>query len=108
MAKYTATLTADGRTTAFPYINTRADGNIWATVFVYGTFGSGTATVQVSPDAGTTWIDVEDDGGSVVSFTADGARNVRLASDAGEPVLISVDLSGATSPDLTVDIFQVR
>lgn len=45
----------------------------------YGTWGGGTATLQFSPDEGTTWIDVDRSGDSFVTFTADGAGEFSLS-----------------------------
>lgn len=48
-------------------------GEHWLTAF--GTFDSATAKLQWSPDAGTTWIDIED-----ASFTANGVVRLLLAN----------------------------
>lgn len=55
-----------------------------------GTWGSGTLALQVSPDGGTTWRNVD-------TLTANGAKHAANVTD----VLARLTLSGATSPALT-------
>lgn len=87
-------LTADGQT---PEVNWPGGTGTFA---VYGTFGSGTAKLQVSLNEGSTWLDV----GTDTEFTANGIGNYELPPGS----LLRADLSGATDPDLTVDIRQSR
>lgn len=65
-----------------------------ASVVVQGTFDSGTATLEMSVDGGTTWVAVDS---SNAALTANGVFNTTL----GE-CLLRVTLSGSTSPDLDV------
>lgn len=112
MARYEATaLTADGRSDAFPIYNAhdRGGGATLNTVIVQGSsFGGGTATLQLSADGGSTWIDAVDSTNSVVQFTGNGARNVTLASEAAQPIQLSINLAGATSPNISFIIYSVR
>lgn len=109
MARHIANLTADGRSTAFPMYQARSGGDSsLKEIYVQGTFGSGTATLQVSADGGTTWVDATDDNGTSITFAANGVRNVQISSDAQAPVLISINLAGSTSPDLNLIIFENR
>lgn len=62
----------------------------------YGTFDSGTAKLQWSPDDGTTWLDVDRSGETYVTFTADGAGNFELPA-----CMIRAVLSGSTTAALT-------
>jgi hypothetical protein len=39
----------------------------------WGTWGGGTCKLQWSPDAGTTWLDVDRAGDTFVTFTANGS-----------------------------------
>lgn len=55
-----------------------------------GTFGGGTLTVQASPNGGTTWID------TTATLTAAGIVNFV----AGAGVLVRLNLTGATAPNL--------
>jgi hypothetical protein len=59
---------------------------------VFGTFDSGTVKLQVSYDAGTTWIDATDDFGDVIAFTANGTKAIWFG---GAP-LIRVNLAGSS------------
>jgi len=61
------------------------------TAFVSGTFDATTVKVQVSPDAGTTWVDAPGE----PSFTAAGAKNFFVARDSR--VRLNVTAAGATS-----------
>ena len=63
----------------------------FGTFVVEGTWGSATAKLQMSPDNGTTWIDV----GSDATLTADGMVNFQIA-----PCLLRVNLSGVTTTSL--------
>lgn len=58
----------------------------------YGTWGGGTCKLQWSPDAGTTWMDVDRSGDSFVTLTANGA---------GEFTLPSCDIRAVTSGSIT-------
>jgi hypothetical protein len=59
------------------------------TLVAAGTWGSGTITLQASPDSGTTWVS------SSVTRTADGISAFDLP-----PCLIRLALTGATNPSL--------
>lgn len=87
-------LTEDGQTSELNWL-----GGL-GTVAVFGTFGSGTAKLQASFDQGSTWVDV----GLDTQFTADGIGNFDLPGG----VLLRVDLSGSSSPSLTVNIADRR
>lgn len=81
------TLTADGQTqgVAFP-------GGM-GTVHADGSFGSGTLSLEVSSDGGTTYTN----GGTSVQLTAEGLFNFTLPSD---ELMVRLDLTGATAPDI--------
>lgn len=83
-------LAANGNATfTIPYMN--AAGLI--TAYVSGTWGGGSAKLQVSPD-GTLWLD------AVAAITADG----KLALSGVLARKVRVNLAGATSPALTVNL----
>jgi hypothetical protein len=63
------------------------------TIHVYGTFGSGTISLEGSTDGGTTW--------TAYSTTYTAATITTF--EAGN-ILIRAKLAGATNPSLTVDI----
>lgn len=83
-----------------------------ATLYVYGTFGSGTASLLVSPDGGGTYINVTDSLGNNIAFTANGVVNFELYGNgdpiANKTVKLRLTLAGATSPDLNYVIDDVR
>lgn len=80
-------LTSDGQTTAWTH-----PGGL-ASVSVVGTWGSGTADLQFSPD-GSNYYDVDT---TNARLTADGVFDIQLAACS-----LRVDLSGSSSPDLNV------
>lgn len=65
----------------------------WCSVFCYGTFDSGTVTLQVSPDAGTTWFTVKDSIGDDVTFAANGYFGMVAL---GGTVLVRASLAGSS------------
>ena len=75
------------------------------TYHAYGTFDSGTVAVQVSPDGGTTWID-NIDAGSALTFSAAESRSIESNSDEQNPVYLGFNLTGATSPDLNITVYD--
>jgi opacity protein-like surface antigen len=72
--------------TAKGYDTTRAI----TTLYVTGTWGGGTLTVEASPN-GTTWVTVPN-----ISWTADTIANVEFRW-----VALRITLAGATNPNLT-------
>lgn len=80
-----------------------ADGGS-KTLVVWSTdFGGGTVTVQVSPDAGTTWIPLAQSG-VALAFTANGAH---IIDRLGQGLLVRAVLSGSTTPDaVSAALFQ--
>ena len=113
MAKYTASLTANSGSTYLCNIDRRkVDANAWqATVFIDGTFGSGTVTIQYSPDQGTTKITGKDFTGTALSATANAVFTTQpMGNGAANSDFISVyaTMSGATSPSVSVILFDNR
>lgn len=103
MAVVIQTLSADGQTDSvslLPY-----GGRVRAAtadVHVYGsTFGSGTVTIQISPDSGTTWYAATDVNGDI-TFSANGAAKIDYNSLQSAPVLARASLSGSSSPSLNI------
>lgn len=62
-------------------------------VLASGTFGSGTLTLNLSPDGGTTYY-------AAATLTAAGVMTVNVKS--GDKVKVS--LAGATSPDIDIAV----
>lgn len=86
-------LTANGATNPVPWYGGAG------TFSAYGNFGGGTATLQMSPDNGTTWINVDSSGEHYSTFAANGTCGFVLGL-----CLIRVQLTGATAPSITVSI----
>jgi len=113
MARYiTDAVTTNTRSQAFPLQSPRGEGEaaILKTIFVQGTFDTATATLQVSADGGVTFVDVTDESGAAVAFTANGARNIKISSDVGTgpghfPVKLAMNVAsvgGSTSIQMIV------
>lgn len=109
------TVTADGNTDR-DWKPVRKDTPNRATVYVFGgggnNFGSGTVTLKVSPDGGTTFIDIPDAAGTSITFTANGMTNFELYANgdilsAGR-VIIRLALAGSTAPTIRYIIDDVR
>lgn len=75
---------------AFPVTTEATPSNIVPWIAI-GTWGSGTMALQVSPDGGTTWFQVD-------SATANAYKTTAKVTD----TLARFNLTGATSPSLTV------
>jgi hypothetical protein len=88
-----ANLTANGTTDPLHWYGGRGTAAAW------GNFGGGTATLQYSPDGGTTWINVDRTGDTYVTFTANGEGGFELGL-----CLLRFNLTGATSPSVWVSI----
>ena len=71
---------------------------ITQTVVAYGTWDTATVQIQLSPDAGTTWIDI-----SGASFTANGSVNI--AARRGLTYRAEVSSAGG-STSVTVKAYQ--
>lgn len=109
MAKYTATITADG-STQLAVIQRRKDAPRWmGTVSLSGTFGSGTYTLQWSPDGGTTKISIPDANGTT-GYTAATVLNLDLGngSHLTDSPILYVLCAGSTNPSVTVTLFDNR
>ena len=105
------TLAADGQTAEVSLSNPNNGANIFQNVYAFGTFGAGTATLQVSPDGGTTWIDVTD-GISTVSFTSNGGQRTFILGNANpilaEQIKLRFNLTGSSTPSVTFVIEDCR
>lgn len=107
MARMSQNLTDDGEV-VLPWYRQRYEYLSRGLLFVYGEFGGGTAAFEVSPDSGTTWIAVADQTGVAVTFTVNGMIDYELFTDPENPLLYRVSLSGSTSPNLNVTVFDQR
>jgi hypothetical protein len=83
-------VTADGQSAEFTF-----KGG-WGLLLAAGTWGSGTITVQISPDGGTTWAALSDIlGTGSAALTANGS--VAFIAPPGQ---LRLDLSGSSGADL--------
>jgi hypothetical protein len=73
----------------------------------YGTFGGGTLTAKVSADDGVTFVDLINNG-DVVSGTAGFAEKFFINSDELSPAILGFTLSGATTPSITIKIYDSK
>jgi len=91
-------------------INKKRDNGYWlGTLFVQGTFGSGTVTFGVSLDRGTTIIPINDLTQNVVSFTGNGLFNLEFGNSSrgfGDAPMLYAIVSGATSPNLIAGFYD--
>lgn len=111
MARYTINMTADASLTYLCTVNKKRDLTDWqATAFVYGTFGSGTVTLHVSPDGGTTKVPLLNTAGTAISIaSASAMARTQLAGSGSEnddSMLIYATLSGSTNANLNVTIYD--
>lgn len=87
-----------------------------ATVWVFGgggnNFGGGTVTLQASPNGGTTYMDVLDQGGTAITFNTNSMINFELYGNGNigtsSTVKIRLVLAGSTSPTIQYIIDDVR
>lgn len=106
MAKYTAALSAQS-TNAYVFDVHKPRGGEDCCTFtmgVYGTFGGGTVTVNVSPDSGTTLLPLAPINGSSPSITAAGAYTFKIGNgdkNTDQPK-VYVAIGAATNPVLSI------
>lgn len=82
----------------------------YASIFVFGTFGGGTVSIQASPDNGTTFITLNNEAGTAATFTANGMMNLKTGvNDKLEgDLILYASIATATNPSLTVTVFDNR
>lgn len=108
MSKYTATITADGDYFICD-INKKRDLTEYRyAANVYGTFGSGTVTLKISTDGGTTKVAMMDASGSPITSTANDnyTGNWANASKNSDAPKLYATMSGSTAPSVTYDFFD--
>lgn len=88
----------------------RDSNNYVATVLLWGTFGSGTLALFVSPDNGTTLIPLTSSpGGTAISFTALGMVLLNFGHtnrNTDIPMQLWGTLTGATAQNLNVGVYD--
>jgi hypothetical protein len=105
MAKHVATVTSNTTVYLATVVKPHNADMYLATASVYGSFGGGTVNLQMSPDGGTTKINLRDING-VVAITDNNAVDIALGCGAknSDNILLYAVLSGATAPSLTVTV----
>lgn len=78
-----------------------ADGAV-KNIAIWGDFGSGTATLEGSPDGGTTWIVLKKNDGTDAAYTAAVIDKIDVLKTGMQTRVV---LSGSTSPDLNARLF---
>lgn len=71
-------------------------------IAVWGTFDSGTVSLEGSPDGGTTWIQILLDDGSPAQFTTNILKAINTIKTG---IWLRATLSGATSPNINAKIY---
>ncbi len=90
-------------------VNKKRDLDNWfGTFLAYGDFAGGSITWKISPDSGTTKLDLRNASGSSVVSTADDKFTSCLAGGANnsDAPLLYASLSGATGPSLYVVLYD--
>lgn len=83
--------------------------NFFASLCAWGTWGGGTITFYISPDGGTTLIQILDNAYNAVSYTANSFANaipLGNSSHNNDRLSIWAVLTGATSPNLNVGYYD--
>lgn len=108
MAKYTATITADGDT-FICNVNKKRDFEAWRATFIAsGTWGSGTITWKISPNGGTTKVPLKDSSGASITSNADDNFDVTLGAGGtnSDCPKIYATMAGSTNPSVSVVVFD--
>lgn len=110
MARYTINMVADAALTYVCTVNKkRASNDYEGTAFASGTFGSGTITLFVSPDGGTTKVPLLNTSNTAISIATAAMASFRLAgsgSTNADSMIIYATLAGSTNPNLNVTIYD--
>ena len=100
---FTTTLTADGTTTVPIHNNRGQDRQIYS-VYISGTFGSGTVTAFLQAD-GTNNIAILDASDAAISLTANGMFNFEANSDDYEnPIKLVLVLAGSSGASINYSV----
>lgn len=110
MAKYTASLSAQNTNTKLFTVHKPRNGSdsCTFTVAVSGTFGTGTVTINISPDAGVTLIPLAPISGTSGAFTANGAMTFKVGNgdtNSGAPAIYA-SIATAINPSITITAYD--
>lgn len=103
------TVSADG-STKFTSVERRTTSDAYLITFIFSGTISGTTNVQISPDGGTTKVNLRDTSGSVTNITAAGTLSFILPNstkNSGAPELY-ITTSGSAGITMTVNAFDNR
>lgn len=80
----------------------------YATIALQGTFGGGTVTLQMSPDEGTTKINLKDQTGSDYSTTTNDTINIQLGAAGGnsDQIRLYATNTGGTGISMIATVFD--
>lgn len=113
MAKHTITISGNTDTQICKIKKPRASDNWCGTIMIYGgggnNFGSGTVTLKISPDQGTTKITTKDSAGTNVTATSNACFVIPVsgAGDSNDDYLsLYASMSGSTSPTVIVEVWD--
>lgn len=109
--KYTTNLAAQNTSVKVCDIIRRREADDWiATVVLTGTFGSGTVSLQISTDGGTTKATLNQEGtATAASATAAIALNIKCGnSSTNEPAELYATIATATNPDVDIVVYDNR
>lgn len=115
MAKIqTATITTQVATEIADIITPRREGQpTKMRLYVTGTFNGATATVQTSPDGGTTKVDEKRaDGTTSIAFTANGYCDLEIpcvtSTTAEKPIKLYITTSVANPTGIVATLFDLK
>lgn len=109
MAKYTATLTAQNTRTFICGAHQNRNLKNWLGTFVvWGTFGGGTVTWEMSPDGGTTFISLMDASGSPTTSSAADNFTTELGNGStnSDDILLYASVATATNPSINIAVYD--
>lgn len=109
MSKYSATVTTNTANYLCDVDRRRDSPSFFASIVCYGTFGGGTITIQMSPDGGTTKMDVPNQAGASTTFTANSVQNIELGNGDGLTAMkLYATMAGSTSASVVVEVWDNR
>lgn len=101
---FTTSIIVDGDTTV-PLKNIRSKDRHIYSVYLSGTFGSGTVTAFINAD-GTNDIAILDAAGVAISLTADGMFNFEANSDPQSPAKLVITVAGSSAAAINLNVMD--
>jgi len=109
MAKITTNITSATTTEITTARKSRDVPYYFATIFVTGTFGGTTVTLQASPDGGTTKVTLNDPlTGTAYSLTANGAIDIKLGAGGtnSDQIRLYAVTTGGAGININANVFD--